>query len=304
VHASSAFSIARDRELEGGVAIPDFHTGRLTLGVGAAATHLAQERFYGQGGSSSLANETTFALDRRESGVRLIVSGKPWFRVAAGVGLAALSVANGAAVGVPGIFTRWTTEEVPTLNAAATYAIASLSVTADRRDVSGNPRRGGHYSIRLDRHADRSHNRYSFNRLNIDLEQHIPWWKNQRLLTLRGTAVFSQPDAGHRVPFYLEPTLGGSSLLRGFAPDRFRDRHLLALQAEYAYDIWPFLNAVLFYESGAVAHDWHQISLKDLKRDYGIGFRVGSARTVGVRTDVAFGSGEGTRITMRFSHAF
>ena len=35
-HASSAFSIARDRELEGGVAIPDFRTGRLTLGVGAA----------------------------------------------------------------------------------------------------------------------------------------------------------------------------------------------------------------------------------------------------------------------------
>ena len=146
------------------------------------------------------------------------MTGKPWFRVAAGVGVAALSVANGIAVGVPGIFTRWTTEEVPTLNVAATYAIASLSVTADRRDVSGNPRRGGRYSIRLDRHADRSHNRYSFNRLNIELEQHIPWWRNQRLLTLRGTAVLSQPDAGHRCRSISSRRSADRSLLRGFVP--------------------------------------------------------------------------------------
>jgi hypothetical protein len=61
---------------------------------------------------------------------------------------------------------------------------------------------------------------------------------------------------------------------------------------------------VLFYESGAVAHDREELTLKNVKRDYGIGFRLGSARTIALRTDVALGSGEGTRIAMRFSHAF
>jgi hypothetical protein len=96
-------------------------------------------------------------------------------------------------------------------------------------------------------------------------------------------------------------------VLRGVATDRFRDRNLLALQAEYGWDIGPFLGAVLFYETGAVAHDREELALKNLKylkRDYGIGFRLGSARTIALRTDVALGSGEGTRIAMRFSHAF
>ena len=80
--------------------------------------------------------------------------------------------------------------------------------------------------------------------------------------------------------------------------------NLLWAQVEYGWDLWPFLGAVLFYEGGVVASEPSAISLKNLKRDYGIGFRFGSARTIAVRTDVALGSGEGTRIAMRFSHAF
>ena len=109
---------------------------------------------------------------------------------------------------------------------------------------------------------------------------------------------------GNDVPFYLQPTLGGSQMLRGFATDRFRDRQLVWAQAEYGWDLWPFLGAVLFYEGGVVGSAPAALSIKDFKRDYGIGFRFGSARTIAVRTDVAFGSGEGTRIAMRFSHAF
>jgi outer membrane protein assembly factor BamA len=182
--------------------------------------------------------------------------------------------------------------------------VAGVAATVDTRDVPQNPRRGGRYHLAWERHADRALDRFSFNRLNVEAEQHFSWWRRQRLITVRGIAVLTDPDAGNDVPFYLQPTLGGSRLLRGFVTDRFRDRNLLAIQAEYGWDVWPFLNAVVFYESGVVAPDWRRLSVGEMKRDYGIGFRLGSARIVAVRTDVAFGSGEGARIAMRFSHAF
>ena len=217
--------------------------------------------------------------------------------------LATATTESSSDPGAPAISTRWISE-APGLDPAPTFRVLTLSAIADRRDIAGNPRRGGRYAVRLERHADRSLNRYSFNRVSVELEQHFSWWRGQRLLTLRGIAVSSDPDRDSEVPIYLQPTLGGSQLLRGFVPDRFRDRNLLALQAEYAWDIWPFLNAVLFYETGQVARHWQDLRLNDVKRDYGIGFRFGSARTIALRTDVALGSGEGTRISMRFSHAF
>jgi outer membrane protein assembly factor BamA len=301
--ASAAASIVRDHEIEGGVTIPELGDHRLALNFSASTGHLAQERFFGAGLSSARADETTFALDRRSARLDLTVTGTRWLRVAAGAGFASLKVGDGSTRGIPGISTRWNRDAGPGLDSTS-YALFSTSATADWRDVPGNPRRGGRYEVRLERYSDRSLNRYSFNRVNVELEQHLSWWRRQRVLTLRGMAVVSAPDSGNDVPFYLQPTLGGSHVLRGFVTDRFRDRNALALQAEYGWDIWPFLGAVLFYEAGAVAHDWQTMTLKNLKRDYGIGFRLGSSRTIALRTDVAFGSGEGTRIAMRFSHAF
>jgi outer membrane protein assembly factor BamA len=180
----------------------------------------------------------------------------------------------------------------------------SLSASVDHRDVPQNPRSGGRYQVAVSRYLDRTSDRYSFTQIDTELEQHLSGWRRQRLLTLRAVGSTSIAGPGHDVPFYLQRTLGGSSLLRGFVTDRFRDRSLLALQAEYGYDLLPFVSAVLFYEAGASAPRWRDIQLDQLRRDYGIGFRFGSARTVALRTDVAFGSGEGTRLTMRFNHAF
>jgi outer membrane translocation and assembly module TamA len=170
--------------------------------------------------------------------------------------------------------------------------------------MPGNPRQGGRYEVAVARYADAAADRYSFTRVDVDLEQHLSAWKRQRVLTLRAVASASIADRGHAVPFHLQRTLGGSRLLRGFVTDRFRDTNLVALQAEYGFDVLPFLGTVLFYEAGAVAPRWQDLSLGNLRRDYGLGFRFGGARAVAMRTDVAFGSGEGARLTMRFNHAF
>ena len=111
-------------------------------------------------------------------------------------------------------------------------------------------------------------------------------------------------SAGQEVPFYLQPTLGGAYTLRGFRAYRFRDRHRLLLQGEYRYIVNAFVTGALFYEAGKVAAERGDLDVKDLERSYGFGLRFGSRQGVGLRTDLAFGSGEGTRFLLRFDNVF
>jgi outer membrane protein assembly factor BamA len=183
------------------------------------------------------------------------------------------------------------------------FTVISLAATLDYRDVPGNPRSGGRYHVAVTRYHDPGR-RYGFNRVDAEVEQHLAAWQNQRLLTIRALASATNAEAGQQVPFQLQPTLGGSRVLRGFVTDRFRSNKVVALQAEYGWDVLPFLNAVLFAEAGSAVSRWRELDRRSLHTDYGLGFRFGSARTVALRTDVAFGSGEGTRLNVRFNHAF
>ena len=283
LQASAAFAPTGDRDIAAGLIIPEAGSHRFGVAFTMSNSHLARERLYSEGIDSSRADETFFALDRQISTIEATLIATRQLRIRGGVRLASMKA----------------THDEPT-----TFGVTFLSAELDRRDVPGNPRRGGWYAVGLERYADRSHARRSFNQVSVDIEQHFSWWRRERLLTLRATAVHSDVQPGQDVPFYFQPTLGGSRWLRGYVTDRFRDRHLLALQAEYGWDIWPFLNAVVFYEIGQVARTWTEMTLNRFRSDYGFGFRLGSTRTVAVRTDVAFGSGEGTRFSMRLSHAF
>lgn len=303
VQASAAASIARDREIESGLTVPEVGTSRVALRVTASSGHLAQERFFGTGQASRRSDETVFALDRRRARADATLQVARWLHVSAGASSLTFTSAAGQAAGAPSITTVFDERAAPGLSTRRRFGLFALSATADTRDVPGNPRRGGRYHLGLERYADAA-KESSFTRVNAELEHHLSWWRRQRLVTLRAVAVLSEADRGQRVPFYLQPTLGGTRLLRGFVTDRFRDLNVLALQAEYAWDIWPFLNAVAFYETGAVAPRWQELALNTFRRDYGVGVRLGSARTVALRTDVAMGSGEGTRLVMRLSHAF
>jgi hypothetical protein len=55
-----------------------------------------------------------------------------------------------------------------------------------------------------------------------------------------------------RIPFTDLPRLGGPLLLRGFAPNRFRDRVALAGTLEYRYPIWRLMSGFLFVDVGRV----------------------------------------------------
>jgi outer membrane protein assembly factor BamA len=177
-------------------------------------------------------------------------------------------------------------------------------VDVNRRVPLGNPRRGGRYAVTYYRYDDTERDLFSFNRVDVDLQQYIPLVRDRRVLALRARAVTTDADAGGEVPFYFQPTLGGPDDLRGFRNLRFRDRNILLFQAEYRWEIFTAVDGALFYDIGKVAPRREDFHLSDFERDFGIGFRFGTSNGVFLRIEGAFGSSAGAHFITRFGHVF
>ena len=58
---------------------------------------------------------------------------------------------------------------------------------------------------------------------------------------------------GQQMPFFMLPSLGGGSTLRGYSSWRFRDQNSLLLQAEWRIMVNRYLDMAFFYDAGKVA---------------------------------------------------
>jgi len=180
----------------------------------------------------------------------------------------------------------------------------TATIDVNTRNPRGNPRRGGQYTLRYQRYDDTGRDLFSFDRVDIDLQQYVPLVRDRRVLALRARAIMTDPDSGAEVPFYFQPTLGGPDDLRGFRHFRFRDRNTLLFQAEYRWEIFTAVDGALFYDIGKVAPRRQDFHLSEFERDFGIGFRFGTANGVFLRIEGAFGSAAGAHFILRFGHVF
>jgi hypothetical protein len=260
-----------------------------------------QEDFYGIGPDSLEDARSNFAL--RDTFVRVTPGVRQGY-LTAGVNLGYLdpSIGSGTDTGMPSTDEIFGPEDVPGLDAQPAFGVIEPFVEFATLDRAIDDRAGGRYRLSFTRYADRDLDQFSFNRWDVDLRQFIPFVHDTHTLALRAWVSSSDPSEGDTVPFYLQPTLGGSYSLRGYRTFRFRDRSALLLQAEYRWRINEFVTGALFYDTGAVGPELGEIG--KLERDYGFGFRAGSRATVAFRLDVAFGGREGTRFLLRFDDAF
>jgi len=194
--------------------------------------------------------------------------------------------------------------QVPGLLEQPDFFKYEAGIDFNRRQPRGNPRSGGRYAVALQRFEDIDTNRFSFNRVEVDLQQYVPLVRDRRVLALHGVVSMSDADAGAEVPFYLQRTLGGPDDLRGFHRFRFRDRHMLLMQAEYRWEIFTAVDGAIFYDAGKVASRTEDVNFQNLETDYGIGFRFGTMNGIFLRIEGAFGSSEGKHFVLRFGHVF
>lgn len=171
---------------------------------------------------------------------------------------------------------------------------SEASIVADTRDFAGHPTSGGLYRIAAGRFADRHAGDFSFNRYEAEAAQFLPLAGSRIVIALHGWMVGS--DAGSRVPFYLQPSLGGANSLRGYADYRFHDRNMLLMNVETRVALMTHLDAAVFMDAGNVAGRTQDLDLA--KRSYGAGLRLHSRRQTFLRVDAAH-SDEGWRLLFR-----
>lgn len=304
----SAFAMASFKKywmLETRLRLPRLAGERLVVDVHAQRYDFPEEPFFGVGPLSLRSDEVTYGYRNAIFGGSAAYAPTRWFSASAGADYLMPRVsAFDYDDDEDDITRRFDDGEAPGLAAQPEFLRYEAAADVNLREPRGNPRAGGRYALTWQRYDDRDDGRYSFQRVEADVQQYVSLLRNRRVLAFRALASVSDADAGARVPFYLQRTLGGPDDLRGFRRFRFRDRHALLLQAEYRWEIFTAVDGAIFYDAGKVASRLEDLDLRDLESDYGIGFRFGTKNGVFLRVEGAFGSSGGTHFIFRFGNVF
>ncbi len=302
VTGRGAYSTNGYARLGAGVNSRNLRGSRVDVGVSGEYYEFPQEDFFGVGMDSLESNRTNYLLDAIESGVT--IAWKP-SRLEFGGGLAYFKPRLGQGTDSRFLSTDdlFTPATAPGLGTETDFLKGELSAAFDLRDNPNHPHAGGRYAIAVTTFDDRNLDRYDFYRIDVNLQHYVPLPDRYRLVALRAQSVFTNAGDGKTVPFYLQPTLGGASHLRGFRESRFRDQNSVLVGAEYRWEAWWALDGALFVDAGMVAPSRRSLSVRETEVSYGIGFRFHSNSAFVGRLDLAF-SREGFVPLLRFEHVF
>ncbi len=274
--------------------------GRLDLHARAGWRDATQIAFHGLG-TTSPEDPANFRMKQSYAGGNLDVRPGGYTIVGGGVSYEDFTLAEGTGP-VPSIEEVFTPATAPGLGASPTYLHSFASGGIDSRPSPGYARRGGLYGLAYHNYADRD-DTYSFDRMDAEIVQHIPILRENWVISLHGL-LQTTLDNDDVVPYFLMPSLGSGSTLRGYSSWRFRDRHALLMSAEWRWiPNRRGIDMALFYDTGKVTPRFDDLSLKGLKSDVGIGIRFHSPLATPLRIELATGS-EGMRLVFAGSAAF
>ena len=161
-----------------------------------------------------------------------------------------------------------------------------LNANYDTRDNRSFPRNGSFHSARLQPYPTFLGSRYGFVNLLMDYRWYFPLFERQavayQLVTRFGWG---------NVPFYKMALFGGNDLMRGYWEGRYRDRNMIAMQAEYRFHLFWKIGGALFGGFGDVAHDVIDFRVRELKPSFGYGlrFELGPQGSTSIRIDLGYG---------------
>lgn len=146
---------------------------------------------------------------------------------------------------------------------------------------------------------DRFHDQPHYWRYGVNLQHFIRLDESPRVLMLRfrGEAV----SAGlSDVPFTSLPRLGGPRDLRGYPPDRFRDRIAAVGTVEYSWDLSYYVAAALFADVGRVYPSFDDITYRNMRAGFGVSFRFYGENSFWLDTSLATSVDGGFQATVSF----
>jgi hypothetical protein len=295
------YSIKNYKLAEVGTTSPGHAGGRLTLSGLAGWRETTQVAYHGQGMDTALEDRANFGF--QETYARGLAETRlwNWLVLGGGAGIDDYRAQSGAGSS-PSVEEVFPSTEIPGFYEDITYLHLDATAAIDWRTSPGYSRTGGMYGANIHRYQDKD-DTFSFTRAELEAVQHLPILRETWVLSLRGR-LETLLDDDDLTPFYLLPSVGGGSSLRGYDAWRFRDRHGVLTSAELRW--FPNrlgLDVALFYDAGMVASEIRGLRINGLKSDAGIGFRFHGPAFTPLRIDFAKGT-EGLQFVFAGSAAF
>lgn len=303
VNVRASFTPAGYIRAESEFRAPRLFGGRGTLSVIGGWRQATQVGYYGLGTeNTSKDDEALYSFEQPYASATLDVRPtRRWLLLSGGADYSQWR--TGSADGrSPSIEEVHTPETAPGLGATPTYLHAFGTIAADWRTSPGYSRRGGYYAVSLHGYED-DEDLYGFRRVDYDVIQHVPIGRDAWVVSLRGRVETTYTSGGNIVPYFMMPSLGGGSDLRGYNSWRFRDLNSVLLQAEWRVLVNAFVETAVFYDAGKVTSRRADLNLSGLESNYGFGVRFHGPAATPLRVDLARGN-EGIHLVFSASAVF
>jgi len=297
-----SITFAGYKRLEAEYVAPRIFDRQGFLSVMGGWREATQVGFYGLGMSNSTDDQVNYGFTQPYASARLdFRPGRRALLLRGGVEATEWNQTPGSGT-APSIDDAYTPETLPGLGASVAYLHPLVTVALDTRPGIGYARRGGYYGVTYHDYSDRE-GIFGFSQIDYEALHHVPILRDAWVLSFHGLVSTTGTKSGQQVPFFMLPSAGGGSSLRGFTSWRFRDRNSLVLQAEWRALVNRFFDMALFYDAGKVTAHSSDLNLENLKSDVGLGFRFHGPLSTPFRVDFAKGS-EGFRIVWAASAVF
>ena len=255
------------------LALPHLFNDHAFLAFTTQHRNISEMPYYGSGPDSRKTGRSNYRLE--DTNVEL----RPGVRIFKG--LSASLIGSYLAVNTgPGHSTKFISTEdqfgpasTPGIDRQTNFWRGGGRVEYEWLDRAASPTSGGKYSAQYVRYLDKDLGAYSFLRLDLDAAQYIPMFNHTRVIALHGASSLTTTSNGQRVPFYLQPTLGGPDTLRGFRYNRFYGDNSAMVNAEYRWFCSPLLDMAAFADGGKVFNRWEQWNFHNLQTDVGFSLR-------------------------------
>jgi hypothetical protein len=226
---------------------------------------------------------------KTEGSTRLRVQLAPALRIASGFGIEKYST-SGTLIdpAPPGFATR------------PVFAHSFFSAARDTRTSPDYSRRGRLFEGSIHHYFDLRDGQDAFGRFEGTAQQLVPTHGGKGVIDVSAQTWLSMADGGRTVPFFLMPTLGGSSHLKAYQSYRFRDRHAMLFRGEYRWAVHKMADVAGFLEAGKVAPALKGLGFNNMAEAIGVGLRVHTKTSSLVDLDLSHGR-DGFRLSIGFS---
>jgi outer membrane protein assembly factor BamA len=276
-------------------------TRRPVFGVTLGWRDMTRVGFYGLGMDSTRGDRADFRYQQTYARASAQWHAMRWLR--AGAMVSYENFDEGEPTGDrPAVDEVYTPSTAPGLGASPHFLRTDLRVGFDTRTSPFYSRVGTYLGGALLNYIDPDHT-YSFNRVDIEGVQHLPILRETWVLSLRAR-VQSTVDDDDLVPYFLLPSLGGGSSLRGYSSWRFRDRHSILASVEWRWIPNRLgMDMAVFFDAGKVTSRRRDLNFSGLEHDAGVGLRFHTPTMMVLRTELAHGS-EGWKAVFASGAAF